>query len=71
MTRVKTKLILTLAFLQIFSTVIEGIYIPPVYENPLSVKYYSPNAHISLDKPVYKNNDVMFIEVHVIDSLTK
>ena len=28
-------------------------------------------VHITTDKPVYKPNDVMFIELHLIDALTK
>ena len=39
--------------------------------------YYNPFeevpvlAHIQTDKPVYKGNDVMFIEVYFVDPITK
>ena len=28
-------------------------------------------AHITTDKPVYKTNDMMFVEVYTFDPLTK
>ena len=28
-------------------------------------------AHIQTDKPVYKSNDVMFVEVYLVDPITK
>ena len=31
----------------------------------------SPLAHITTDKPIYKPNDVAFIEVYAVDLLTK
>jgi hypothetical protein len=29
------------------------------------------NAHVSLDKPIYKSNDTIFVEVYLVDPKTQ
>ena len=42
---------------------------PPIH--PVTKKDQGALAHISTDKPIYKPNDVIFIEVHIINPMTK
>lgn len=43
--------------------------LPPIYYDGNTEERLL--AHVSTDKPFYKPNEVVFIEVHIVDALTK
>lgn len=57
-----------IAGLRLFAQAEQNMILPPYIPDAPESRYL---AHVSTDKPFYKPNEVVFVEVFIIDALTK
>jgi hypothetical protein len=57
-----------IAGLRLFAQAEQNMILPPYMPDAPESRYL---AHVSTDKPFYKPNEVVFVEVFIIDALTK